>query len=105
MRTPLSCDLLRHIAKDLYQNGKTVLILLFLLLFTTTKIVALTYTTRELIKEKSHLTLQTQTLEHEAINLILEETTLMDKSRISHIARRRLQMKPVEHSQEILVAE
>lgn len=105
MKEYFSCDLILYMAKDICRNGKCLFFLIFLLFITMMGIVYLTHTTREFIKQKGILGLQSQTLIHEAINLTLEETTLMDKSRVRNLAQLHLQMKPVERSQEILVSE
>ncbi len=94
-----------HILKDLWQNNRTLLLLTFLLFVTMLGTVWLTYNTRLLIVEKGKLSFEQQSLEHEFVHLTLEETTLMDKTRIAQISREKLGMQSVAHEQEILLRE
>lgn len=99
-----SPELARLIGASLFQ-AKFFLLLMLLTFFTGLATVWITHQTRLLIVEKGKLAFQVQTLDHELIHLTLEETTLMDKKRISRIVNHSLNMQAVTRSQEVLIEE
>lgn len=100
----ISTGLAKSLGRYLW-HSKGILFLMLLTFISALGCVWLTHSTRLLIVEKGKLAFQVQRLDHEWVNLTLEETTLMDKNRISHIAHQNLQMQSIQPNQEILVTE
>lgn len=90
---------------DLLSANKLIIFLLALIVISATGTIWLTHQTRMLIAEKGELIFEKQALENEYLNLQLEETALSDNSRIEAIATTKLDMKPVNSTQEVIVIE
>ncbi len=103
MHNWFSFGLFNALFSDLSEKLKFVLLLTLLLFITGLGSVWITHNTRLLIIEKDNLSFQLQSLENEAVNLTLEETTLSDKSRIESIATNNLHMQPIAHSQRVFM--
>ncbi len=71
--------------------GRLPLILLFLILFTSMGVVFTTYNTRLAIAEKDKTLVAREKLDDEWRNLLLEETSLADSSRVENDRENRAQ--------------
>lgn len=95
--------LIRIIGNDLLRYYKLKLLLLIAILASAIIVVAITYKTRRLTAEREQMFLRRNMLDIEWRNLILEENTLSNQSRIERIATEKLQMQHVDSSQENIV--
>ena len=105
MKETASRTVFLDILKDLFFKDKLLIVLLISLLLTAIFTVWFTYSTRLLIIEKNQLQVQRQALENEAINLKLEETIFLDKTRIENLAKQKLNMQQIDPKEEVLVYE
>ncbi|WP_434527203.1 cell division protein FtsL [Photorhabdus asymbiotica] len=91
------------IGSDFLRNAKIPLILLVAVVVSAIFVVTTTHETRLLTAEKEHLALERNALEIEWRNLILEENSLGDQSRVERIAVEKMQMQHVNPAQENIV--
>lgn len=89
---------------DIFSSNKLLLALIVALVATMTSTIWLTHQTRQLVSDKGDLVFQKQALEREYRNLILEETTEGNGTRIQARAKK-LGMGRIEHDQEVLILE
>ncbi|TCP95001.1 cell division protein FtsL [Cricetibacter osteomyelitidis] len=92
------------ILDDVFSSNKLLLTLLVSLVITMIGTIWLTHQTRQLVSDKGDLVFEKQQLEREYRNLILEETTEGNSTRIQARARK-LGMGRIENDQEVLILE
>ena len=95
-------NLLRLIIADLRKHSFAVLLALFILLSAISNIY-ITHQTRELITKKEQLSQLKDNLMIETRNLLIEEHTLDEHSRIRRIARKKLAMLQPTQKNSVLV--
>lgn len=98
-------NLAKLIAKDLVTVGRVPFILLMLILATALGVVLTTNMSRLAISEKDHTLNTRQKLDNEWRNLLLEETSLSDSSRVENIAKTDLHMQRPNSSKEVAFSE
>ncbi|CUX96336.1 Cell division protein FtsL [Candidatus Gullanella endobia] len=96
-------NLIFIIVNDLLNHGKLPFLLLISVLVSAVFVVTTTYQTRCLTTEREQISLEKEVLDIEWRNLILEENTLLDYSRVEHIAIKKLHMQHIDSSQENIV--
>ncbi|UVK77786.1 MAG: cell division protein FtsL [Sodalis sp. Fse] len=93
------------IGNDLLSHGKLPLILLLAVLVSAVLVVVTTHQARWRTAEREQMILENDALDIEWRNLILEENSLGDHSRVERIASEKLQMRHVDPSQENIVVQ
>ncbi|CAJ0991241.1 cell division protein FtsL [Pantoea sp. Nvir] len=88
------------IGGDLLRYGKIPVILLIVVLVSAVIVVTITHETRLLTAQYERLILECDALDIEWRNLILEENALGNHSWVEHFATEKLQLQPVDPSQE-----
>lgn len=96
-------DLVRIIAQDLVHCTKIPLILLFVSLISAIFVVTTVHRTRLLTSKREQLVLEHNALDIEWRNLLLEENSLGDHSRVERIAIEKLHMQHVNLLQENII--
>ncbi|RLM28139.1 cell division protein FtsL [Brenneria alni] len=91
------------IGEDLLRNAKIPVLLLIAVLVSAVFVVTTAHKTRLFTAEREQLLLERDALDIEWRNLILEENSLGDHSRVERIATEKLQMGHVDPSQENIV--
>lgn len=97
--------LAKQVMKDLLKSGRWSLILLILIIFTGLSVVYVTHETRLIVSEYDKLSKERAELEEEKNNIILEEHTLSEHSRIETLAREKLGMVRPDDQQEKIVSQ
>lgn len=96
-----SPNLAKIIAIDLVTVGRLPLILLLMILATSMGVVFTTYHTRLAVTEKDKTLVAREKLDSEWRNLLIEETSLADSSRVETIAKNELSMERPDSSKEV----
>lgn len=91
------------IKDDLVQYFKLPLFLLILIIISSIAVVIITQETRQLVDQKDKLAAQQDYLDVEWRNLILEENTLAEHSRIQDLVSQQLEMKLPEPTDEVVI--
>lgn len=93
------------ICSDILRNAKVPMILLIVVLATAILVVMAAHHTRLLTAQREQLVLEKDALDIEWRNLILEENSLGDHSRVERIATEKLKMQHVDPSQEKIIVQ
>ncbi|MDT9587482.1 MAG: cell division protein FtsL [Candidatus Arsenophonus melophagi] len=93
-------SLIRIIAYDILWNGITPLILFILIIVSAISIITVSHHTRLLTVKKDLMTEEKESLDIEWRNLILEESSLVNHSRIERFSMEKLHMIHVDPTQE-----
>ncbi|MCL9781478.1 cell division protein FtsL [Vibrio sp. S4M6] len=96
-----SPNLAKLIAKDLVTVGRLPLILMLLVLGSALGVVYTTHNTRIAVAQKDKTLVTREKLDDEWRNLLIEETSLADSSRVETIAKNDLNMERPDSSKEV----
>ncbi len=96
-------SLIRIIAYDIFRHGAVPLILLIVIIISAISIVTVSHQTRLLTAQKDLMTEEKESLDIEWRNLILEENSLGNHSRVERLSVEKLQMIHVDPTQEHIV--
>lgn len=96
-------SLIRIIAYDIFQHGAGPLILLIVIIVSAFSIITISHQTRLLTAQKDSITEEKESLNIEWRNLILEENSLGNNSRVERFSVEKLQMIHVDPTQEHIV--
>ena len=96
-------ELILQVGRDLYHYHRLSILLLFMAISLAIGIVFTTQYTRVLISEREFLLIERDNLDVEWRNLILEESTLSEHSRVEDIARKDLNMVRPNKQSEVVV--
>ncbi|MCY9844374.1 cell division protein FtsL [Vibrio caribbeanicus] len=99
-----SDNLAKMIVLDIWESGRIPLILLVLIFSTAMGVVFMTHHTRQAITEKDHALIERERLDNEWRNLLLEETSLAEHSRVQSIAKQELEMKRPDSDKEVVIS-
>ncbi|EFP94693.1 cell division protein FtsL [Vibrio caribbeanicus] len=99
-----SDNLAKMIVLDIWESGRIPLILLVLIFSTAMGVVFMTHHTRQSITEKDHALIERERLDNEWRNLLLEETSLAEHSRVQSIAKQELEMKRPDSDKEVVIS-
>ena len=98
--TTSSPNLAKIIGRDLISVGRLPLFLLLLIGLTAVGVVMATHISRQAITAKDHALVARDSLDNEWRNLMLEETSLAEHSRVQAIALDELNMKRPDADKE-----
>ncbi|MFV9996612.1 MAG: cell division protein FtsL [Arsenophonus endosymbiont of Dermacentor nuttalli] len=96
-------SLIRIIGYDIFRHGVIPLMLLIVIIISAVSIVTVSYETRLLTAQKDLMTEEKESLDIEWRNLILEENSLGNHSRIERLSIEKLHMIHVDPTQEHIV--
>ncbi len=96
-------SLIRIIGYDIFRYGTVPLILLIMIIISAISIITISHQTRLLTAEKDLMTEEKESLDIEWRNLILEESSLGNHSRVERLSIERLQMIHIDPTQEHIV--
>ena len=99
-----SDNLAKMIVLDIWESGRIPLILLVLIFSTAMGVVFMTHHTRQAITEKDYALIERERLDNEWRNLLLEETSLAEHSRVQSIAKQELEMKRPDSDKEVVIS-
>lgn len=94
--------LLKLIFDDIFARQKILFLLVFAIIASAYATVKIVHDTRNLVSEYYALTGKLKILDDEYANLVLEENTLSERSKIEAKARN-LHLQPLKSSQEYLI--
>ncbi len=97
-------NLTKLIVYDIFHTGKIAFTLLILIFIVAMSIVFVTHDTRQLISEKDKVFVERQGLDSEWRNLILEENSLDEHSRVYELATKELDMQRPDPDKEVVIA-
>lgn len=96
-------NLAKLIGYDLLTAGRVPLILLIMIFVSAMAVVFTTHNTRQAITEKDQALVERERLDNERRNLLLEETALIEHSRVQAIAKKELEMKRPDSDKEVII--
>ncbi|UJF19603.1 cell division protein FtsL [Vibrio sp. SS-MA-C1-2] len=96
-------ELIIQIKRDLFYYHRSSILLLVVAISLAVGIVYTTQNTRVLISEREFLLIERDNLDVEWRNLILEESTLSEHSRVEDMARKKLKMVRPNKESEVVV--
>jgi len=96
-------NLAKVIALDLVTIGRVPLLLLIGIFISAMAVVFTTHQTRQVITAKEQAMIEREHLDEEWRNLLLEETSLSDHSRVEALAEKELDMKRPDPAKEVIV--
>ncbi len=97
-------NLAKLIVYDIFHVGKIPFFLLIFIFIVAMSIVFVTHDTRQLISEKDKVSVERQHLDSEWRNLILEENSLDEHSRVYDMAVKDLDMKRPDPDKEVVIS-
>ncbi|WP_261817408.1 cell division protein FtsL [Vibrio gallicus] len=92
-----------HIVQDLFTAGRISMFLLIIIFFSAMSVVLTTHLTRHAIDQKNQQLTAREKLDDEWRNLIIEENSLSEHSRVQKIAVSELDMIRPDSDKEVLV--
>ncbi len=105
IKEPATLNLAKIIALDLATVGRVPLLLLIGIFISAMAVVFTTHQTRQMISAKEHAMVERERLDNEWRNLLLEETSLSEHSRVEELAGKELDMKRPDPDQEVIVVQ
>ena len=98
-------NLAMQVIKDMLKSGRWCILLSILIIFTALSVVSVTHKTRLIVSQHDKLRKERSELEVEKNNIILEEHTLSEHSRIEALAREKLGMVRPDDQHEKIVSQ
>ncbi len=98
-----SSNLAKIIAIDLLTVGRIPLLLLVLIFATAMGVVLTTHNSRQAITHKDEVLVEREHLDSEWRNLMIEESSLADHSRVQDIATKQLNMIRPDGAKEVVI--
>ncbi|GAM54188.1 cell division protein ftsL [Vibrio ishigakensis] len=92
-----------HIVRDLFTAGRIPMFLLIIIFFSAMSVVLTTHLTRQAIDHKNQALTAREKLDDEWRNLIIEENSLSEHSRVQKVAVSELEMTRPDSDKEVLV--
>lgn len=96
-------SLVQSVLQDIFKVGWFHLLLLILILISSISVVLVTYETRNQISHRDRLLEERVKLDDEWSNLILEENSLAEHSRVQRLATKELDMIRPDADKEVIV--
>lgn len=99
----LKPNLAKEIGRDLITAGKVPLFLLILIFASAMGVVFTTHETRQAVTKNEQEMVERDHLDNEWRNLLLEETSLSENSRVQDIAHKQLDMVRPDADKEVII--
>jgi cell division protein FtsL len=99
----LAPNLAKLVLRDLFTVGRVPLLLLIIIFISAMGVVFSTHQTRQIISQKELALRESERLDGEWRNLLLEETALAEHSRVQTMAENDLEMKRPDSDKEVVI--